>query len=87
MTELRNRMIADMKLHGLAPGTQKVYVNAVSRLAMLFNSFFIRLPFVRGLFSYQIFVRAQARPTVPNLLRQTIATSEKLREELKQKAA
>jgi integrase/recombinase XerD len=33
MTELRRRMIADMKLHGLAPGTQKVYVNAVSRLA------------------------------------------------------
>ena len=23
MTELRNRMIADMKLHGLAPGLQK----------------------------------------------------------------
>jgi integrase/recombinase XerD len=33
MTELRNRMIADMKLHGLAPGTQKVYVKAVQRLA------------------------------------------------------
>ena len=26
-------MIADMKLHGLAPGTQKVYLNAVERLA------------------------------------------------------
>jgi hypothetical protein len=37
MTELRNRMIADMKLHGLAPGTQKVYVNAVSRLAGYFH--------------------------------------------------
>ena len=33
MTELRNRMIADMKLYGLAPGTQKVYVKAVQRLA------------------------------------------------------
>jgi integrase/recombinase XerD len=33
MTELRNRMIADMKLHGLAPGTQNVYVKAVRRLA------------------------------------------------------
>ena len=33
MTELRQRMMADMKLHGLAPGTQKVYLNAVRRLA------------------------------------------------------
>ena len=33
MTELRRRMMADMKLHGLAPGTQKVYVKAVQRLA------------------------------------------------------
>ena len=34
MTELRSRMIADMKLHGLAPGTQKVYLDAVQRLAL-----------------------------------------------------
>ncbi len=33
MTELRQRMTADMKLHGLALGTQKVYLNAVRRLA------------------------------------------------------
>lgn len=33
MTELRTRMAADLKLHGLAPGTQKVYLDAVSRLA------------------------------------------------------
>ena len=33
MTELRQRMMADRKLHGLAPGTQKVYLNAVRRLA------------------------------------------------------
>ena len=33
MTKLRRRMIDDMKLHGLAPGTQKVYVRAVGRLA------------------------------------------------------
>jgi site-specific recombinase XerD len=33
MTELRQRMMADMKLHGLAPGTQKVYLNAAARLA------------------------------------------------------
>lgn len=33
MTELRRRMIEDMKLHGLATGTQKVYVNAIRALA------------------------------------------------------
>ncbi len=33
MTELRQRMMADMKLHGLAPGTQKVYLKAVQRLS------------------------------------------------------
>ncbi len=33
MTQLRQRMMTDMKLHGLAPGTQKVYLNAVRRLA------------------------------------------------------
>jgi len=34
MTELRNRMIADMKLHGLAPGTQNVYVKAGDRAGL-----------------------------------------------------
>ena len=33
MTELRRRMLADMKLHGLAPGTQKVYLKSVEHLA------------------------------------------------------
>ena len=33
MTALRDRMMADMKLHGLAPGTQHVYLKAVHRLA------------------------------------------------------
>jgi integrase/recombinase XerD len=33
MTELRRRFMDDMTLHGLAPTTQKVYVNAVRRLA------------------------------------------------------
>jgi len=33
MTALRDRMMADMKLHGLAPGTQRVYLKAVHRLA------------------------------------------------------
>ena len=33
MTELRRRFIDDMTLHGLAPATQNVYVNAVRQLA------------------------------------------------------
>ena len=33
MTQLRQCMTADMKLHGLAPGSQKVYLNAVRCLA------------------------------------------------------
>ena len=33
MTELRRRFLDDMTLHGLAPTTQKVYVNAVEHLA------------------------------------------------------
>ena len=37
MTELRGRMIADMKLHGLAPGTQKVYLKSVEHLARHFH--------------------------------------------------
>jgi integrase/recombinase XerD len=37
MTELRCRMMADMKLHGLAPGTQKVYLKCVERLARYFH--------------------------------------------------
>ena len=37
MTELRCRMLADMKLHGLAPGTQKVYLRSVECLARHFH--------------------------------------------------
>ncbi len=33
MTELRQRMIEDMRLHGLTEGTQRVYVEAVKHLA------------------------------------------------------
>lgn len=33
MTRLRERMIEDMRLRGLAPTTQKVYLNAVENLA------------------------------------------------------
>lgn len=37
MTELRKRMIEDMRLRGLAEGTQRVYVEAVKHLAQHYN--------------------------------------------------
>lgn len=37
MTELRQRMIQDMRLHGLSEGTQEVYVRAVRNLAEHYN--------------------------------------------------
>ena len=70
-----------------APYPKSVGHGLFSRLLLLLNSILILLPFMRGLFSYQILVRAQARPTVSNLLDQTIATSEKLRQEIRRKAA
>ena len=44
------------------------------------NEAFIRLS--KGLFSYQIFVRAIAKPTVHNLLGETIESSDRLRESI-----
>ena len=37
MTERRQRMIEDMRLHGLSEGTQQVYVRAVRNLAEHYN--------------------------------------------------
>ena len=37
MTELRKRMIDDMQLAGLVPGTQKAYIRAVRQLAAHFR--------------------------------------------------
>jgi len=37
MTELRRRMIQDMRLHGLAAGTQRTYVEAVKVLARYYG--------------------------------------------------
>jgi glycosyltransferase involved in cell wall biosynthesis len=67
-----------------APFPKAIGVNILSRLLLLINQALIKVPFLRGLFSYQMFVRAQARPSVPNLLEQTISTSEKLRGEIKE---
>ena len=37
MTALRRRMIEDMRLAGLAPGTQKRYLTAVAHLAEMYH--------------------------------------------------
>ena len=37
MTELRRRMIQDMKLHGLAKSTQETYVRVIRELAKHYN--------------------------------------------------
>jgi glycosyltransferase involved in cell wall biosynthesis len=45
----------------------------LARLLLTLNSVLIRLS--KGLFAYQIFIRAEARPTVNNLLKETISSS------------
>ncbi len=60
-----------IELRGIpAPFPKALGNNFLSRLLVRVNSALIRLS--RGLFSYQIFVRAQARPAVHNLLHETI---------------
>jgi glycosyltransferase involved in cell wall biosynthesis len=67
-----------LEMRGIpAPFPKALGDNAVSRLLLRINSALIRLS--RGLFSYQIFVRAQAMPTVNNLLHETIDSSFSLR--------
>lgn len=51
--------------------------NLISRFLVRLNAWLIQVS--RALFSYQIFVRAQALPTVNNLLHETIGTSGELR--------
>ena len=77
-----------LEIRGIPAPFPKVVGNGVfGKIVMAINGFFVKCWGFRSLFSYQIFVRAQARPTVPNLLKQTIASSEKLREEIKQQVA
>jgi len=77
-----------LEIRGIPAPFPKVLGSGIlSRVVMLINEFLIKIPFLRGLFSYQIYVRAQPRPTVPNLLAKTIATSEELRQQLKDRAA
>lgn len=56
-----------------APFPKALGDNCLSRALLWLNEKFIRLN--RGLFSYQIFVRAQALPTVENLLHETVDQS------------
>ena len=54
--------------------------NFIARTLVRFNAALIRLS--KGLFSYQIFVRAEAMPTVNNLLHETVAGSDALKAEV-----
>jgi glycosyltransferase involved in cell wall biosynthesis len=77
-----------LEIRGIPAPFPKVVGNGVlGKIIMTVNGFFVRLWGFRSLFSYQIYVRAQARPTVSNLLDQTISSSEKLREDIKKQAA
>jgi len=59
--------------------------NFVARALVHLNSALIWLS--RGLFAYQIFIRAEAMPTVENLLHETISDSEALKAEVIGQAA
>jgi hypothetical protein len=76
-----------LEIRGIPAPFPKITGNGVfGKVVMAINSFLCRIPIIRSLFSYQLYVRAQARPTVPNLLKQTISSSEKLREKIKLQA-
>jgi len=59
-----------------APFPKAVGDNALGRLLVWLNEIGISL--LRGLFSYQIFMRARALPTVPTLLTETVQNSQEL---------
>ena len=66
MTELRRRMIQDMQLRGLAPGTQRVYIEGVKALAGHYNRPPDQLTeqHVRRFFLHLITTRKLAQSTV-----------------------
>jgi SAM-dependent methyltransferase len=61
-----------------APFPKAIGQNIASRLLLRVNDWLIHVS--KGLFSYQIFVRAEAKPTVHNLLAETISSSGRLRQ-------
>lgn len=66
MTELRRRMIADMRLHGLSTGTQRTYVEAVKNLAQHYNRppDQLREADIRAFFVYLTETKRLARSTI-----------------------
>jgi glycosyltransferase involved in cell wall biosynthesis len=68
-----------------APFPKALGNNWFSRLLVRLNSVLIGM--ARGFFSYQIFVRAEAAPTVDNLLRETVLGSDLLKANLLNLAA
>ncbi|MGH8092036.1 MAG: glycosyltransferase [Chthoniobacterales bacterium] len=75
-----------LELRGIpAPFPKAIGHNFLSRLLVKLNS--VMITFGRGLFSYQIYVRAQAMPTVDNLLCETISGSAALTAQMLQTAA
>ncbi len=67
-----------LEMRGIpGPFPKAVGDNALGHALVRLNQFGIAL--CRGLFSYQIFVRARANPTVANLLLETIDTSAELK--------
>ena len=61
-----------------APFPKAIGNNFISRFFLRLNQAFIRVS--KGFFSYQIFVRAVAKPTIHNLLGETIESSDRLRD-------
>ena len=68
-----------------APFPVALGTNFISRALVRCNETLIRLS--KGLFSYQIYVRAEALPTVNNLLHETISGSHALKAEILSRAA
>lgn len=66
MTELRQRMIQDMQLHGFSPKTQKCYVSAVKGLAKHYGSSpdLLSEEDIRNFFLHLINEKKAARSTV-----------------------
>ena len=60
-----------------APYPKAIGDNWLSRALLAVNGLLLHLS--PGLFAYQIFIRAQANPTVSHLLQETVETSEALR--------
>lgn len=68
-----------LELRGIpAPFPKALGDNVASRLLIRINELLLRVS--KGLFAYQIFVRAEAKPTINNLLAETIDSSSRLRD-------